>query len=133
MTESHRRRISENMSRIQRSKSREDLSAQSSRLREARNLRQSPRTDGEALEARERKSQISKSLKTIDAVRTEKAKARHREVCASRSHLDADGSRFAVSLVADGFSCGDVAWLLKVSKDVVRRRVRLARSEGLSG
>ncbi len=71
-----------------------------------------------------RRSKASIRANTASALRTPDAIAKHRQAAALRRILGPEGESFASYLLSDGYSCGDIAWLLKVKKDTIRGVLR---------
>jgi hypothetical protein len=124
MSESHRSKIAANMAIVQRSKGPEELAFMSRKMTEGRRRRATTMTDAEREASRLRHSTASRSSDKAAYLHTPEALARHRQACAAKSLLDEEKIQLALRLLRSGFSCDDVGWLLKVSKDVVRYRIR---------
>lgn len=118
MSPSHRAKISANMTIARRSRSPEELLADSRSMTAGLRLREATMSPEEREVARARHSAASK-LKAA-YLHTPEAVARHRVAAARRSHLTDEKADLALRLRLDGFSRGDVGWLLKVSSDVIR-------------
>lgn len=127
MSELHRSKIAANMASIQRSKAPEELSSTSRKMTEGRRERKNMMTDAEREAVRLRHSNASRIANTAVHLHSPESVARHRRACAAKALLDVDKVQFALRLLGSGFSCNDVGWLLKVSKDVVRRYLRRSK------
>jgi len=120
-SQEHRGKISANMIRLQRSKSREELSEQSRDMNAGRRRRRESMTEDELQEAKERHSAASKRVNKVAALQTPAAKAASHESCRRRSKYAAIDISTVLSMIERGMRRAEIAESLGIDRGTLRR------------